>query len=106
MRAGNAFLYKVSGIYAIFNTLTKEIYIGQSVDIGARWARHLSNFQDKKEPGFPLPLYEAIRFLGVENFTFKILERCPKGRLADAEKFWINHYSEKYKVYNKLLVKK
>lgn len=72
------------GIYKITNNLTGESYIGLSKDIEKRWKGHkYSNVQyvDK-----------IIRKVGVDNFSFTILEECSIGELSDKEKYYVDLY--------------
>lgn len=87
MRVGKTGVYyrKQPGIYRIQNTVTNMVYIGQSRDIPTRWARHMDNYRNKREPGYDLPLYEDIRSFGIDKFIFSILETCTIGRLDELE---------------------
>lgn len=43
-----------------------------------------------------------MRDYGIENFSFEILEECPKEQLDDREIYWIEYYhsTDKAKGYN------
>lgn len=90
---------KVSGIYKITNIENQMCYIGQSVDIAERWRQHI-----KKGIGADTPtknkLYPALKSIGVENFTFEIIEECEPERLDEQEKFWISFYKAQEFGYN------
>jgi len=68
---------KVSGIYKITNIKDNKCYIGQSVDIATRFKNHA-----KCGLGIDTPannkLYQAMEKEGLENFTWELLEKCPK----------------------------
>jgi hypothetical protein len=32
---------------------------------------------------------------GIQNFTFELIEECPKDKLTEREKFYINLYNSK-----------
>jgi group I intron endonuclease len=68
------------GIYKIENLVNGKIYIGQSVDIEARWAAHRSTSLKSQQP-----LYRAIRKYGLDNFAFSILEETIPELLTEAE---------------------
>lgn len=89
----------VTGIYKITNTQTKECYIGQAVDIGARWAEHC-----KCGLGIDTPagnkLYKAMQEYGLYNFSFEILEKCTKEQLNEKEKYYIGLYQSYEFGYN------
>ena len=61
----------VTGIYKITNQVTKECYIGQSVDISKRWKDHA-----KCGLGIDTPagnkLYKAMQTYGIWNFSWEV----------------------------------
>lgn len=89
----------VTGIYKITNQVTKECYIGQSVDIAKRWKDHA-----KCGLGIDTPagnkLYKAIQVYGIWNFSWEILEQCPKDQLDEQEKYYIDLYDSYNFGYN------
>ena len=81
---------KISGIYKITNLNNNKVYIGQAVNIAERLRTHI-------KAGIGIDptnseLYKDMKKIGVENFTFEILEACPPSMLNDKEKFWISFY--------------
>ena len=38
--------------------------------------------------------------IGVENFSFEIIEKCPRNQLNEKEKFWIDYFDSKNYGYN------
>lgn len=80
-----------SGIYKITNQLDDMCYIGQSVDLATRWKDHA-----KCGLGIDTPqgnkLYQAMIQYGLWNFSFEILEECPKQYLDEKEKYYIQLY--------------
>ena len=87
------------GIYKITNLLNNKCYIGQSVDIYKRWCDHC-----KCGCGMDTPknnkLYAAMLEDGLENFTFELLEECPREELNKKESFYINLYESNDYGYN------
>ena len=81
----------VCGIYKITNKKSGLCYIGQAVNIADRWKQHA-----KCGLGIDTPaqnkLYRAMQTDGLTNFTFELLEKCPKTELNEKEKFYINLY--------------
>ena len=89
----------ICGIYKITNQETKEAYVGQSVDISKRWKDHI-----KCGLGIDTPagnkLYKAMQEYGVWNFSWELLEECPKEELNAKEKFYIDFYKTYEYGYN------
>ncbi len=80
------------GIYKITNKINGKAYIGQSIDIEARWKNHkLKPFVLGSE-NYDKCLYKAIRKYGLENFSFEVLEECEPKQLNEREIYWINYY--------------
>ncbi len=81
----------IVGIYKITNQETKECYIGQSVDIAKRWKDHAKCGLDIDRPQGN-KLYQNMIEYGLWNFTFELLEECPREQLNKKEKFYISLY--------------
>lgn len=92
-------LKTVCGIYKITNQETDECYIGQSVDIAKRWKDHA-----KCGLGIDAPignkLYKAMQEIGIWNFSWELLEECPREQLDEKEKFYITLYRTNEYGYN------
>ena len=88
-----------TGIYKITNQKTKECYIGQAVDLASRWKDHA-----KCGLGIDTPagnkLYKAIQDFGIWNFSWEVLEICPRDQLNEKEKYYIGLYDSKNFGYN------
>ena len=88
-----------TGIYKITNQKTKECYIGQAVDLASRWKDHA-----KCGLGIDTPagnkLYKAIQEYGIWNFSWEVLEVCPRDQLNEKEKYYIDLYDSKNFGYN------
>ena len=71
-----------TGIYKITNIKTKECYIGQAIHIKDRFVEHA-----KCGLGIDTPagnkLYKAIQEFGLWNFSFEVLEECPREQLNE-----------------------
>lgn len=79
---------KIAGIYKITHTESGKCYVGQSVDISARWKQHIKRAvgADTRTTN---KLYPAMAELGVENFNFEIIEVVEDtNRLNELEKYW------------------
>lgn len=89
----------ICGIYKITNQITDECYIGQSVDIGKRWKDHAKCGLDIDRPQGN-KLYQAMIEDGIWNFTFELLEECPREKLNEKEKYFIELYQADAFGYN------
>lgn len=89
----------VTGIYKITNQKDNMCYIGQAVDVATRWKQHA-----KCGLGIDTPasnkLYKAMIQDGIWNFSWELLEQCPRSDLDEKEKFYINLYQSYEYGYN------
>ena len=83
-----------SGIYKVTNINTKEVYIGKSTVVRDRWMNHIKSAYGL-EGVADSQFQRALKTYGVENFTWELIEKVPKEKLNDAEKYWINFYDSK-----------
>lgn len=81
----------ICGIYKITNLLTEQCYIGQSVNISDRWKQHCKCGLGI-EASATNKLYNSMQRDKIWNFTFELLEECPKELLNEKERFWIQMY--------------
>ena len=83
-----------TGIYKITNLENKMCYVGQSVNIAERWKQHI-----KRGIGAETPtknkLYPAMQSIGVENFSFELIEDCDKTLLNSREDYWQEYFKAK-----------
>ena len=83
-----------TGIYKITNLENGMCYVGQAVDIASRWGQHI-----KRGIGAEAPtrnkLYPAMLAIGIENFTFEIVEECSSAKLNEREDYWQDFYHAK-----------
>lgn len=94
-----------SGIYRITVDRSSEgkpakSYIGQSKDIEKRWKAHKSIAFNKKSKLYKLPLYAGIRYYGLENVTFEIVELAPRNELNHLEQYYIKEMNTFHDGYN------
>ena len=89
------------GIYKITNKINNKVYIGQSVNITKRWNTHRRHSQIKNKD-YDKYLYRAFRKYGIENFSFEVIEECPRELLNDRECYYIQLYksNDDYYGYN------
>lgn len=62
---------KISAVYKIVNTVTKDCYVGSSKDVMQRWACHKCQSTWKKESN--KLLYQDFQKYGLDKFRFQIL---------------------------------
>lgn len=82
------------GIYKITNLQNGMCYVGQAVNIAERWRQHI-----KRGLGAEMPtknkLYPAMAEIGVENFSFEIIEECSRDQLNEKEDYWQEFFKAK-----------
>lgn len=87
-------LDKKTGIYKITNIKDGRIYIGQAVDLAARWKQHIKRALGA-EPMTQNKLYPAMAEQGVWNFTFEVVEICNKDQLNEREQYYQDFFNAK-----------
>ena len=86
------------GIYKITNINNQKVYIGKTVSFISRWRTHA-----KRGCGIERisgQLYDAMFEDGLENYTWEIVEICPKEEQTEKEKYWIGFYKSNEYGYN------
>lgn len=78
---------KISAVYKIVNTVTKDFYIGSSKNVMSRWAKHKSPSRWKEHPNSPM--YCDMQKYGVDKFRFQILAPVMPEYLKDVEQEFI-----------------
>nr|DAL38474.1 MAG TPA_asm: intron associated endonuclease [Caudoviricetes sp.] len=89
------------GIYGIHNLISDKWYVGQAIDIRARWNAHRSNLKLKRNE--PLHLISAWHKYGPSAFEWLILEECPEEQLDEREMYWIEQKGSFRSGYNQTL---
>lgn len=83
-----------TGIYKITEIATGKCYVGQAANIAERWKQHI-----KRGVGADAPtrnkLYPAMIAAGPENFTFEVIEECPRALLDEREDYWQDYFKAK-----------
>lgn len=82
------------GIYKITNIENEMTYIGQAVNIADRWKQHIKRGIGAEAP-INNKLYPAMKEFGPENFTFEVVEVCPRAKLNEREDYWQDFYKAK-----------
>jgi predicted GIY-YIG superfamily endonuclease len=89
-------IFQNQGIYCIENTVTKEMYIGHSTNLGNRFTKHNSLLKHNKHAN--KGLQEAVNSYGIEVLEFSVLEYCEQDFLS-REQYYINKYNPIYNIY-------
>ena len=83
-----------TGIYKITDIESGKCYVGQAANIADRWKQHI-----KRGVGAEAPtrnkLYPAMNAIGPENFTFEMIEECPRANLDAREDYWQDYFKAK-----------
>lgn len=85
----------VCGIYKITNIQNNMCYVGQSVNIADRFKQHIKCGTGADGSASRNKLYEAMSTVGIENFTFEIIEECPREALNEREDYWQDFFQAK-----------
>lgn len=73
-------------VSCIFNTVKNS----QS-DVAERWKQHIKRGIGA-DPPTQNKLYPAMLEVGIENFTFELIEECAPAQLTEREKFYTDFY--------------
>lgn len=84
----------ITGIYKITNIENGKCYVGQAVDVGSRWKQHVKRGLGA-ETATKNKLYPIMAALGVENFTFELVEECKRDELNAREDYWQDYFHAK-----------
>ena len=82
---------KFSGIYKITYLKTGEAYIGKSTDISGRWIEHIKSSFDIGSIAHS-SFHTRLAKDGIWNYSFEVLEKVPKDKLSEREKYYIDLY--------------
>lgn len=92
---------KICGIYCIENLVNEKKYVGQSIDINARFRKHKNLLCNNKHNN--VHLQSAWNIYKEHNFKFYIIEECSIDLLDEREKYYIKelqvtHYDFGYNI--------
>lgn len=76
------------------------VYIGQSVDIYARYQAHRRAAKNPNDLSHNTKIHLAMEEYGVDNFYLEILEECEYNELSEKEIYWIAQYDSYNNGYN------
>lgn len=82
--------HRTPAVYLITNMINSKVYVGQTVNLYVRYARHRRSAHapslDRRR------IVAAFRKHGFENFSFSILEEPPIALLTEREQFWMDNF--------------
>lgn len=79
---------KTSGVYGIYNTITKKWYVGSGADLYTRWHVHKHHLCSRTHHS--KHLQSSWLKYGGGRFAFYILERCSPEDCVELEQSWID----------------
>lgn len=79
---------KISAVYKIINTVTKDSYIGSSKNVYVRWMQHKRPSVWKRYTN--ITMYQDMKKYGVDKFRFQILAPVMSGFLRQVEQEFID----------------
>ena len=85
---------RVTGIYKITNLDNQMCYVGQAANLADRWKQHIKRGLGAETPT-KNKLYPAMIAIGVENFSFEVIEECPRANLDEREDYWQEYFKAK-----------
>jgi len=88
-----------SGIYMLTNKITKEIYIGQSINLSNRFKNYLNLSYIKSKDSFRIS--KALIKYGYSKFSLTILEYCNKSDLHAREQYYLDKLNPQYNILKK-----
>lgn len=81
----------VAGIYKITYIGDKRCYIGRSTSVRKRLIEHVKSSIGVGNIAHQ-DVHNAMAELGIQNFTFELIEECEKEKLSEREKYYIDFY--------------
>lgn len=81
----------MTGIYLIKNLINNKVYVGQSINIKARWSEHKRKLNKNCHDN--LHLQNSWNKYGANNFEFKVIEECDLDSINEREIYYIYKYN-------------
>jgi group I intron endonuclease len=69
-------------------------YVGQAANLAERWKQHIKRGLGA-DPVTKNKLYPAMKAIGVENFSFEVIEECERSKLDEREDYWQDFFKAK-----------
>ncbi len=83
-----------TGIYKITNLTNQMCYVGQAANLAERWKQHIKRGLGA-DPITKNKLYPVMKAIGVENFSFEVIEECERSKLDEREDYWQDFFKAK-----------
>lgn len=93
----------MKGIYKFTNRINNKVYIGQSINLVARYNSHKRNYINSNLNSYNSLFYRALRKYGFDNFDYEILiasEKLTMDELNSLEQAYIKQYDAYLNGYN------
>lgn len=89
---------KISGIYKIYNSVTKKCYVGSSKNINSRWKKHKEDLTANRHHN--QHLQNDWNKYGKDAFQLEVIEVCllDKGILIEREQYYIDTLKPEYNI--------
>ena len=89
-----------SGVYLFINNVTKDLYVGSSLNLSKRMVSHFYRANSDKETKTIGAITRAMKKYGLENFSLGILEFCTKDVVTcvNLEQKWMDYYKPSYNI--------
>jgi hypothetical protein len=89
--------FMTSGVYAILNVVTNQVYVGCSSSIEQRWERHMHMLEDRQHPNY---LLQVAFNTAQDVFTCIILEVTFPENKYKREQVWFDRMIRHHELYN------
>jgi group I intron endonuclease len=78
------------GIYMIINIINGKMLIGSSNALRKRKVTHFYHLRHRKH--INPHIQSSVNKYGLDNFEFRIVERCKEENLIERETYWVEYY--------------
>lgn len=88
------------GIYLWFNNLTKDFYVGSSINLGRRFSSYFNESYLIHPKNKNMIICKSLLKYSHNNFSLIIIENCDKDKLIEREQYWIDNLKPTYNILN------
>jgi len=90
-----------SGVYLWTNTITQDIYVGSSMDLGLRLRDYFKVSYISNPNRANSIIHKALLKYGYANFQLEILEYCDISMCIEREQYYLDLLNPKYNILKK-----